>query len=522
VLPNYDSEYRYNQYYLFAQDTVRVARQLTFNFGVRYEHFGAPRNTGAVKDPLLTLGSGADIRERVATADFASPPSGDQQIFDEDGNDVAVRFGFSYALERDAKTLLRGAYGVFYDRPFDNLWQNVRNNRFVLPPGFNYNAEAGGNRAYLAPIADVLPAYSGQTFTQDFPKITFFEPGLRSGYAQHYFFGVQRELTPAWNLEVNHVGTLGRKLITTDVVNRQQTTGAAAAAGRPNVQFNSDFLYRAGQGISDYRALTVLTNYRSRRGFLQLAYTWGHAIDNQSEPLEGDFFNLFFVAPTAGGNTQLTRAAFSEQFNNLADRANADFDQRHNLVFFSNWELPGLFSSTKAAPVFRNWSFAQIAAFRTGFPYSVISRAGVIPGSGVIFNGRADLLDAATATPDQPAASGGGRTLLNRAAFAPAPDGRVGTSGRNAFRGPGLYNIDLSLSRSFRPGWLGEAGRLTFRADAFNVLNHANLNDPDSFLGSSTFGLARYGRRGAESGFPALQPFNETARQFQLILRIEF
>jgi len=60
------------------------------------------------------------------------------------------------------------------------------------------------------------------------------------------------------------------------------------------------------------------------------------------------------------------------------------------------------------------------------------------------------------------------------------------------------------------------------RADAFNVLNHANLNNPDSFLGSESFGIALYGRRGRDSGFPALSPLIETPRQIQLILRIEF
>ncbi len=521
-LPSYDSEYRYNQYYLFVQDTYRATRRLTLNFGGRYEHFGAPRNVGEIKDHLLTLASGGNILERIAGAALAAPASGDQALYAQDNKDFAARFGFSYALDGNTKTLLRGAYGVFYDRPFDNLWQNVRNNRFVLPTGFDYETAAGGNRGYLAPIGDVLPAYSSEPFTQDFPKITFFDPGLQTGYAQQYFFGVQRELTSSWSVEVNHAGALGRHLITTDAVNRQRTTNSAVAVGRPNATYRADFLYRAGQGISSYNGLTALTNYRSRRGFLQLAYTWGHAIDNQSEPLAGDFFNLFFVSATAGGGGDLSRAAFSEQFNSLGDRANADFDQRHNLVVLSDWDLPAVLASSKAAPVFRNWRFGQIAAFRTGFPYSVISRAGVIPGSGVIANGRADLLNAGAAAVDRPASDLGGRTLLNAGAFAPAPDGRVGTSGRNAFRGPGLFNVDISVSRAFRPNWLGETGRMTFRADIFNVLNHANLNNPDSLLGSSTFGLARFGRRGADTGFPALQPFNETARQFQLILRLEF
>jgi hypothetical protein len=69
---------------------------------------------------------------------------------------------------------------------------------------------------------------------------------------------------------------------------------------------------------------------------------------------------------------------------------------------------------------------------------------------------------------------------------------------------------------------LREGVALTLRADAFNVLNHANLNNPDNLYGSPTFGVATYGRQGTASGFPAVAPLNETARQIQLSLRLAF
>jgi hypothetical protein len=142
-----------------------------------------------------------------------------------------------------------------------------------------------------------------------------------------------------------------------------------------------------------------------------------------------------------------------------------------------------------------------------------------------LVNNRANLLNPALVETSLPSA--GGRIILNRSAFAEPVAGTVGNTGRNAFRGPGFYSLDLSVSRSFRLPWIGESGRLTVRADAFNFLNHANLNNPESQLNAQRpftldFGEALYGRTGRATNFPALVPLDETARQIQLLLRLEF
>ena len=180
-------------------------------------------------------------------------------------------------------------------------------------------------------------------------------------------------------------------------------------------------------------------------------------------------------------------------------------------------------AGTKAGWLFRDWRFSQLAAFRSGFPFSIREPLGFDPDHPVIlYNGRADVVDPKRVMLDDPVPLPGGKLLVNAAAFAQAPANRQGNSGRNAFRGPGLYNVDISLSRSFPLRWLGDSGRLTFRADVFNFLNHSNLNNPQPLINQSDFGVALYGRQGRQSGFPAISPLNETARQVQLILRLEF
>jgi hypothetical protein len=135
-------------------------------------------------------------------------------------------------------------------------------------------------------------------------------------------------------------------------------------------------------------------------------------------------------------------------------------------------------------------------------------------------NNRANLVNAAQAVINTPLP--GGVQILNPAAFAAPTAGQLGNLGRNAFRGPGLYNADISLSRRFRFAKLGESGCLTIRADAFNLLNHANLNNPVTSLDSAAFGSALYGRRGFNPGFPASTPLNEAPRQIQIMVRLAF
>jgi hypothetical protein len=520
--PSYNRTYQYTQNFLFAQDTYKVSSRLTANYGLRYEFYGGAQNTGSVKDTLVQLGPGSNLPQQLAGATLQTPSSGgNQQLFGSDNKDFAVRAGAAYDLFGAGRTLLRGGYGIFYDRPFDNLWENLRNNGLVVPPSLML---PGGQFNFLAPIPTVLASLPAQTINADFPDLTLVSPHLRNGYAHSYFAGVQHRITDNLTVEVNGLGTYGRELITTDIINRDFSVNRGI--GNPT-SYNPalpEIAYRANQGFSDYNALTAVARYRASRGMVQASYTWSHTIDNQSEPLLGDFFNLDF-ASIQGASGSTGRAAFTEQFNPQVDRGNSDFDQRHNLVLFSYWNLPVPFAGSKFAALFRDWTVAEMAAFRSGFPYTVFGTSTVVAGEGQLLNNRANIINPNQAVLANPVPAPGGMLLLNAAAFSEAGPSVLGNSGRNAFIGPGFYSVDVSLARSFGLRWLGEAGRLTVRADAYNFLNHANLGNPNSDFTnppSPSFGVATFGRQGTQSGFPAESPLNETARQIQLSVRVRF
>lgn len=523
-LPQYDRQHRYAQFFGFAQDAWHISMRLVLNFGLRYEYLGAPANVGATKDDMLQLGTGATLGDKIAGAQFIPQPAGNQPLYDADRRDLAPRFGFSYRIGADGNTVLRGGYGIYYDRPFDNLWQTLRNNNLLLAmttapfqPQFPYLQTVASAYANAS-----LPGLQKQQ--QNFPEPTFFQPGLRNGYAQNMSLRLEQRLGRL-SVSANGMGSLGRRLLTTDEVNRYFSVTANPTLANQNRQFSGalPFLaYRANQGISDCYGLSILGRYRVSRVSVQATYSWSHTIDEQSDPLAGDFFDINAASATVL-NPQ-DHANFTRQFDNRGDRANSNFDQRQSFVIFSVLDLPSAWAFGRLHGLVRDWKLAEIAAFRSGLPYTVVAPYTLAsPPRDYLFQDRADIVNLSQVYMDVAAPGGGGRLLLNGSALhAPAP-GQLGNSGRNEFRGPGFYSLDLALGRSFIFAKMGAAFRLTARAEVFNLLNHANLNNPFSSLSSTpSFGVALYGRQGLDTGFPASMAVNELPRQVQLLLRIEF
>ncbi len=478
--PQYDRRYRYWQSQAFFEDTIRAHRHLTLNLGIRYESFGVPTDVSPV---------GTFLVQPQTPRTLAPPPaSGNQPLLPANNRNFAGRFGASYAFGPDSRTVLRSAYGLFYDRPFDNLWQNLANNNIVSTTT-TYESAPG---AYLSPPNP--SQYVGVTLNS-LPYPLYLDPNWRTGYAHSYFTGIEHRLTPDWSFSANASGSTGRRLITSDII------------GRP--QGSATYIYRAPQGESTYSALSLLLRRQNHGGAWQAAYTWSHSIDNQSDALAGDFFDLAYKQTPA-------RATFSLPGDTRIDRGNSDFDQRHNLVFYAFQQLPAFVKG----PIGKGWTVGALGAVRSGLPFTVTGAA-----AGQVYPALPDLIAPAlvydvSSLPAVP----GARRLLNRAAFRQLTGGTAqGNLGRNSLHGPGFYTIDLTLARSFAVPRLGEAGRLTVRADAFNFLNHLNLGQPNSNLGDPlNFGIAAFGRTGTPPSFPALSPLDESPRRVQLIFRLSF
>jgi hypothetical protein len=231
---------------------------------------------------------------------------------------------------------------------------------------------------YLQPVNTVLAGLDTSNLNVDFPDLTLVDPKLKNARISSYFAGIQHRVSNSLTVEVNALGTYGRRLLTTDVINRLGTI-PTTADGRVATNLSGvDINYLSNQGFSDYNAMTAVIRYRSERGVIQGSYTWSHWIDNQSDPLAGQFFDLSFTSSANLGSATSGNAAFEHEYNAKGDRGNSDYDQRQNLVIFSYWNLPSAFRDTRfLAPVFRNWGIAGLAAFRSGFPFTVLGSTNI-------------------------------------------------------------------------------------------------------------------------------------------------
>ena len=504
-------DYTYRQAYGFAQDSFHVSNRLSLDYGLRYEYFGAPVNTGAVSDLVIALGPGANIASSITSAKqvLAAPNS---PVYTTSSSHWAARVGASWSPFKNGRTVFRASFGTFYDRLFDNLWENAIQNRFATGAWF-YDHPVN----LALPLAQLQQAGQLVSSTALIPQLAF-QPSLRAPYTNSAFIGVQHSFAPGLSLDVHALASRSRELITTDEVNRpyQITTDTGTQIGHLNPAFGY-INYRANQGSANYSALVAALRFRKTRFSGQVSYTWSHSIDNQSEALAGTFFNFNTLRSAQGGGDPFI-SSFTRQFASSLDRGNSDFDQRQTAVFFFTYQPPGLPVRGSLRMVFQDWSISGLGAIRSGLPFTVyapVDYGGTNPE--YLINQRANLIDPAHVYLSQSAP--GGVQFLNPNAFANPGPGQIGSSGRNAFTGPGLFNTDISLARSFTAT---ESIRVTLRADFYNVFNHANLNNPSSFLGASNFGIARYGRSEVNRGFPLIAPLSESGRQVQLFLRVEF
>jgi hypothetical protein len=305
-----------------------------------------------------------------------------------------------------------------------------------------------------------------QTFKFILPLTTVseFDPNFRNAIVQQWNLSVQQQLFSDWILTVAYAGSTGNHLFIQNQLNPTVfgKTGPNANARRlyaPNYSSIVDYL---SVGNSSYNGLQVSANKRFHHGLtILMNYTWSKSIDQGSN--DGD-------SP-------------ANPFNIRADRGVSNFNLPHKFVGSFIWHLPGAaIHNALARTVAGGWELNGIFNFQSGGPFTVTS--GVDNSQSAVGADRANLVG----DPHLPGGRSTAETIaqyFNKAAFTVNTVGTFGNAGRNILRGPGNRNIDFGMVKTFA---IHERYKAQFRAEAFNLFNHPNFNNPNANVSAATFG----------------------------------
>jgi hypothetical protein len=359
-------------------------------------------------------------------------------------------------------TTLRAGFGIAYDQ-----------SSLATGEGLYFNAPYYVLNVYYSMAQ--FPLSLSDPFPKNYPlalpsTALAFQRNLRTPYVAQWSFEVQQEAGRNQVLELAYAGTKGTKLIGARDIN-QPLPSAQQPNPRPVPQF-ADINAIESRGNSNYQSLQAGLRRTLRAGLTaNLAYTWSKSIDDAS-----GFFN------TAGD------ANYPQDSRHVdLERGLSDFDVRHRFSLGYSYDLP-----LGTGRLRGGWQTFGVWSFQTGRPFTVAlladqdnSNTG-ISSLGFGANDRPNVLR-------NPALSQPGPDhWFDTTAFVVPPFGSFGNAGRNILTGPGLQNVNVSLLKTTA---FSERARLQFRAEAFNVVNHVNLDLPDSFVGSPTFGKIQSAER---------------------------
>lgn len=535
--------FRMSDWNWFIADDWKVTPRFTLNLGLRHEVFGYPYEvngflvsydypaalaTGRVQDGFV-FASNFNEDSVPGAAGLGLKKANSKSIIGNDYNNFMPRLGFAWMPLGESRVVVRGGYGIFYERITGAFANSLRQS----PPFFRelqlnnlgdwniFPSDIGS-----LPIPDMRIGFDdGEPIlvtaldpNNEFEALEtqMIPPDLATPYTQQWSLGTQWEFKRNWLLEIGYVGTKGTKLL--QAINANQaldidTVGFLPRAGVPGGGFignyfnvvNDQFVNTttptcdieddpgdctiAGElrgrllgldedeganmimsnGNSSYHSLQVGVSKRySQNIMFNINYTLSRSIDTYSD--EGKF--------------QLEH----DQTRPYLNRGLSDFHRKHRFVLSWTWDLP-----FQGNALVSGWQIAGVGTFQSGTPFSIVDD----DFSGFLFESTGPRPNLAPGATHDDLVTTGPITsrinnYLNRDALE-SSGAQFGNLGRNVVIGPGQGRVDLSVSKQILRT---ERATLNFRAEAYNVSNTASFRNPDRDMSNGSFGAITRTRGG--------------------------
>ncbi len=495
---------------LFAADDWHVSPSLTVNLGLRWEYFSPLTEArGNLINIFLGSGSAGLVNAQLRKTN---------QLWNSNWKDFEPRIGFAYSpIAAHQKFVVRGGFGVLYNRQNDNVFANIRQD---LPSNYFYGLCCG---TAPSPFGFASPFANGQIqfFTGNSnapnsypanaalatgvnpatgtpnaigggtpPPIQVYGawPNTPDAYTYIYSFETQTQIAKNVAFTLGYQGALSRHLVRIFDENfvYPQTIGSQNS-------FFSGVLIPTPDVNTSYNAMYARIAKQFSLGFsVDATYTWSKSIDMLS-------------AEGPGAQTNQTDPVHAQ----TSEYGPSDYDSRHRFTLNGLWTLP-IFPHSKGLlhTLLGGWQVGAIVTAYSGFPWTPVTgnqqsvaalptAATIQPTRPVQYFNNANPNGVSNQCFMNGCEFGGtsqtsvinGANYFNINASASGPPG----IGRNSFRGPGFFSTDATLSKRFAFPMLGEAAGIEFRGYAFNVFNQLNLipfafGDNDAHVENTNFG----------------------------------
>ncbi len=464
----------------YAQDSWKVSRRLTLDFGLRYAHIvptytivrgGTPGGEGTFPlysvdlsrynpaiAPQINLQTGylqGNVFQELSNEGLICDPcKGVDRGFSPTKNFFQPRVGFAYDVFGDGKTAVRAGLGLFNER--------LRQNNFNFGAGSNYPNQFSSTALY-GNVSSFDVAATGQAP----PNMMMFPTNNTMPSIYSWYFGIQHELGKGLTLDVSYSGNHSVHLMDQRQIN---ALPAGYLSTYPNALPSVNKIYNA---LLPYRGWGNLTSVETD------AYSRYNALMARASRrfIKGLTGNVNYTFSKTMDIVDNDSDQINNPFNIRGQYARAGYDQTH--VFSTDWvyDFPNFTNRRGLGVLINGWELTSILSVHSGMPFSIYS-SGNLNG----YNAGSQYVDVVS----NPYAGQNSAQWVNPAAFVQPLDGTYGVTGRNSFQLPWIQNLDSSLIKNFN---ITEGIKVVYRFEVFNVFNHpeiwglSGINNGGGFVG---------------------------------------
>ena len=501
---------------VYAQDSWKVSKRLTVDFGLRFVHMtptytqvrgGTPGGEGtwtlysvdlskynASDRPSINLTNGYIVGAPLSVLSplglICDPCKGTDQGFSPSKSFPEPRVGIAYDLFGDGKTAIRAGFATFNER--------LRQNNFNFGAGAQWPNLLPGTSVYNGNVTGITAGTQNASAPIQPPNMSVWPTNDTMPSIYSWYVGVQRELPAKFALDVSYSGNHAVHLMD----QRQVNALPAGSLQNNNLAQSVNYFDNALLPYLGWGALTAVeTNAYSRYDALLMRvgrrfshnlsfnfnYTFSRVmdiVDNDSDQVNNPFNIASNYAPAGYDQTNVVTMDFVYTL----PKVKGALDNALGRQALNGWEVSGLFRTQTGMPITVN-SNGNLFGLNLGSQYANLSGSDPYTGSR--------------------------SQWLNPAAFTRPADGSWGTLGRDALRLPHITNIDASIMKNFA---FSERVKVTFRAECFNLLNHTQVWGVNTgFSGDNPGG----GLSATDGAFGQPNSWRD-ARTLQLALRLAF